>query len=62
MNAETPKPRCGAWGCHDADLLWLKWGESIQTKNGFVTAMIAGWFCPVCGASYGHFSPPKGTA
>jgi hypothetical protein len=54
-----PSPKCGAWGCHDADLIWLITGESRQTKNGFLVVKITGWYCPVCAASYGNFSIPN---
>lgn len=51
--------RCGAWGCHDARLVWLITGESRQTKNGLLSVKITGWYCPVCAAGYGNFSPPN---
>ncbi len=54
-----PSPKCGAWGCHDADLIWLITGESRQTKNGFLVVKITGWYCPMCAASYGNFSIPN---
>ncbi len=57
--AGSADPRCGAWGCHDAKLIWLITGESRQTKNGFLHVKITGWYCPVCAASYGNFSPPN---
>jgi hypothetical protein len=53
--------RCGAWGCHDADLVWMKAGDDCQTKNGFLIAKLDGWYCPVCAGSYGNSKPQNTT-
>lgn len=52
---EAAAPRCGGWKCKLAKLVRLEVGDSMQTGNGFLTARVPGWYCPVCAASYGDF-------
>lgn len=46
--------KCRKWGCSDAKLIWMKTGESRHIRKGFLIAKIGGWYCPVCGGSYGR--------
>lgn len=50
----TP-PKCRVFGCADAPLVWMKVGESRQTRNGFLIAKVKGWYCPICATSYGAY-------
>lgn len=49
----TASRRCHRWGCEEAALVWMRKGDARQTFNGFLSAKIAGWYCPVCGGGYG---------
>lgn len=51
--------RCRMWGCENAALRWLKIGEYAKTFNGLLIARAAGWYCPVCGGSYGPEPNPE---
>jgi hypothetical protein len=44
---------CLKHGCNKARLIFLNKGKSLQTQNGFLTAGISGYYCPVCSGSYG---------
>lgn len=53
-------PKCVVFKCGCAPLIQLKAGESRQTRSGFLTARVDGWYCPICAGSYGSFTPtPK---
>lgn len=55
---EFKPPRCVSYGC--GKLTWLPKGKSIQTGNGFVTAVKDAWVCEECAGAYGDIpEPPK---
>ena len=47
--------RCAVLSCDRAQLVRKRVGDAWQTTTGFVVVKVAGWYCPVCGASYGQF-------
>lgn len=55
---ESATLRCVCFGCDYAPLIYLRVGETKQTRNGYLVSKIDGWYCPMCAGGYGGMTSP----
>jgi len=52
-HVQKRKLKCVKFGCHNADLVEFRTGDTLQSQNGFFVISAPGRYCPICGGGYG---------